>query len=120
MKYVWIVAVPALLSARLSTAGDVTETNAMPAHFRNLMETQGSTIKQSAFGLPTHNTNSQIVIALAERTQFTPIIISKKKAGWNLWNNFSIKRAGRTDAQINLFSPALTQYECVVTYSFKF
>ena len=120
MKHIWMVAVLSHLGAGLSKASDVIETNAMPAHFRNLMETQGYTLKQSAFGLPTHNTNSQRNISWTERIQFTPFIISKKKAGWNLWNNSSFKRAGRTEAPINLISRPLTGYEYDITYSFGF
>jgi hypothetical protein len=120
MKHIWIVAVPALMIAGLSKASDVTETNATPAHFHNLMKTQGYAIKQSAFSLPTQNTNSQRNISLTERTRFTPEIISKKKAGWNLWKNSSIRHVGRTDGQINLFSPSLAQYEYDITFSFDF
>jgi hypothetical protein len=120
MKHIWIVAMLSHLSAGLSKASNIIETNAMPAHFHNLMETQGYTLKQSAFGLPTHNTNSQRNISATERIQFTPFIISKKKSGWNLWNNSSLKHVGRTDAAINLLSRPFTRYEYDITYSFSF
>ena len=119
MKRIWLVAVLALLSAGLSKASDVTETNVMPAHIRNLMETQGYAINQLTLGIPPHNTNSHGNIQRGETTRFTPFTIPKKKAGWNLWNNSSIRHVGRTDAPMNLSSP-LTRYEYDITYSFTF
>ena len=119
MKCIWLVAALALLSAGLSKASDVTETNAMPAHIRNLMEIQGYGINQSTFGIPPHNTNSQGTIQWTEITRFTSFTISKKKTGWNLWNNSSLIHVGRIEAPMNLSSP-LTTYEYDITYSFTF
>jgi hypothetical protein len=120
MKYIWIVAVPALLSAGLTKASDVTETNGMPVHFRNLMDVQGYAIKQSAFNLPKHDTNSPRNTQWVERTRFVPFEIPKKKEGWKLWNNSSIRHVGPTDAEGNLFSRSLARYEYDITYTFEF
>ena len=120
MKRIWIVVMLSISGAEQSRAGDVTETNAMPAPIRNLMETQGYAIKPSAFSLSTQNTNSQRNIQAAERTQFAPFEIPRKKTSWNLWDNSSIRHVGRTEAPMSPFSPPLAQYEYDITYTFGF
>ena len=103
-----------------STASDVAETNAMPAQIRNLMVTQGYAIKPSTNSLSTQNTNSQRNLQAGDRTQFAPFETPKKKNGWNLWDNSSIRHVGRTDAPMSPFSPPLAQYEYDITYTFDF
>ena len=120
MKRVWLVTVLALLSVGLSKASDVTETNAMPADFRNLMKTQGYAINQPTFGIPPHNKKSQAKIPLAERTRSILFTKPEKTVGWNLWNNSRIRRVGRIEEPMNLSSSPLTRYEYDITYSFAF
>lgn len=109
-----------ILSAGLLPAGDVVETNAMPAQIQNLMETQGYAMKPPAFNASLQNTNSQRNIPLAEGTRFNPLELPKPKAGWSPWDNTNIRHVGRTDASMNPFSPPFAQYEYDITYSFSF
>ena len=109
-----------LLSAGQSPAGGVAETNAMPAQIQHLMETQGYALKPSALGASLQITNSQRNIRLAEGTRFFPFELPKKKAGWNPWDNSSIRHVGRAEAPMNPMAPPFAQYEYDITYSFSF
>jgi hypothetical protein len=126
MKNIWLadvlvlVLVLALLSVGLAKAGDVAETNAMPARIRNLMETQGYALKPYFFSTSLQNTNSQRNLPLAKGTQFVPFESPKPKPGWNPWDNSSLRHVGRTGAPVDPFSPPFSHYEYDLTYSFDF
>jgi len=109
-----------ILSAALSPAGDVVETNAMPAQIQNLMETEGYVVGPPTFGVYLQNTNSQRNLPLADGTRFIPFELPKPKTGWNPWDNSSFRHVGRADAPMNSFSSPLAQYEYDLTYSFDF
>lgn len=126
MKRIWLAAVLMLvfvliaLSAGLSKASDMVETNAMPAPIQNLMATQGYALKPYVWSVSPQNTNSQRNIPLAKGTQFVPFELPPPKVGWNPWDNSSIRHVGRIGAPIDSFSLPFAQYEYELTYSFHF
>ena len=116
-----LLAMLALLIAGLSTAGDHPATNQMPEPIHDLMETEGYPFAQKNLSLPPPNTNSLRTLKPVKEAQSIPLELPAKKAGWNLWDNSSIKQVNKNANSINGSGlTSLTQYEYDITYSFQF
>jgi len=114
--------VMALLTVGLTTAGDTTETNQLPALFHSRMDADGYAFDQPAFRLTEQNTNSLRQLPFVEKRRFISFVLPVKKPGWSVWNNSSFKHVGNKADRINLLSPAaaLAHYEYDIMYSFEF
>jgi hypothetical protein len=127
MKSVMIITMLALLDAGLSRADDFIATNQMPKQIHRLMETEGYRINQASNAILLQTTNSLRDFGLIKNARLVPLEIPAKKAGWNFWDNTSIKYVGRNTDPISILAPtkispytALSQYEYDITYSFDF
>ena len=125
MKCFRMFALPALLAAAPAMAGDLAETNQMPAPIHALMETAGYGVVPT--NLPVAGTNLLKNLPPLETSRLRLLELPVQKSGWSLWNNTGIKYAGKGAEPVNIFAPttlslytALSQFEYDVSYSFEF
>ena len=125
MKCISIIAMFALINARVLSAPVYTETNDMPGQIHDLMDAEGYTIDQNNVGLPLQNTNSLRELLLAENARPSPLEFRTNNVGWKPWNNFTVKHVDSnpyavTEWTPTSFSQTTTQFEYDIKYSFDF
>jgi hypothetical protein len=122
LKGIRLIAMIALLTAGLSSAGDYAATNRMPEQIHFLMETEGYGMVQKNFGRQPQSTNSLRNLQVVGVGRFIPLELLTNKPSWSLWNNSSVRYVGRYSRTQGTFDPAtaLSQFEYRINYSFVF
>jgi hypothetical protein len=116
-----------LLHVRLARAGDLAETNQMPASVHGLMDDSGHVRMQAEVGLAPADPNSLRVLPPLKKNRYVLIKPTKPKSHWSFWNNIGIKYVGHNHDPLNVVTPpqrtpysALAQFEYDFIYSFNF
>jgi len=127
VKCFWIIALLALLNARLVGAAELAATNQMPSTVHDLMEQSGLANAQSNTDIAASDANSLRNLPPIKKKRLRPLERPVPKSGWSFWKSFGVKYVHHNHDPMSALAPApltpysaLAQFEYDVTYSFDF